>query len=111
MPDMDGFETAELISSMDFSYQIPIIFITAYRKDEMTTFKGHTMGAVDYLYKPIEPHILLSKVKIFLKIHEQNHKLEQKKLDLEKSLQERNDLLQTIQAKNIKLKLYLIRDF
>ncbi|MFW7377740.1 MAG: response regulator [Oligoflexus sp.] len=65
MPDMDGIETAELIRSMAKSRDMPIIFVTAGDVDPKLTFKGYDAGAVDFLYKPIEPHILRSKVRIF----------------------------------------------
>lgn len=66
MPDIDGFETAELIRSNKDSEHIPIIFVTAISKDQKHIFNGYDSGAVDYLFKPLDPHILISKVKIFL---------------------------------------------
>jgi PAS domain S-box-containing protein len=67
MPDMDGFETAELIRSRPRSRQIPIIFLTAYRSDAHL-FRGYDLGAVDFLFKPIIPEILRSKVSVFVEL-------------------------------------------
>jgi len=77
MPDMDGFETAELIRGNSDTGHIPIIFVTAINKEEKHIFKGYETGAVDYLFKPIEHHILKSKVQIFLELHQQKLKLEE----------------------------------
>jgi class 3 adenylate cyclase/DNA-binding response OmpR family regulator len=101
MPDMDGFETARLISQCDVSRQTPIIFVTARERDEDQTFKGYDLGAVDYLYKPINPHILLSKVKIFLRLHEQKLDLAKGKSALIKLLEEKDDLVKTVQQQYV----------
>lgn len=100
MPDMDGFETAELMSNIEMSRQIPIIFVTAFEKNELQAFKGYDLGAVDYLYKPIDAHVLLSKVRIFLSLHEQKRDLANGKSRLEKTLQEKEELVSTIQKQN-----------
>jgi PAS domain S-box-containing protein len=67
MPEMDGFETAELIRSRNRSRQTPILFLTAYRSDEQL-FRGYDLGAVDFLFKPIVPEILQSKVSVFVEL-------------------------------------------
>src|SRR5579864_4964622 len=67
MPDMDGFETAELIRSRKRSRHTPILFLTAYRSDEQL-FRGYDMGAVDFLFKPIVPEVLQSKVAVFVEL-------------------------------------------
>ena len=66
MPDMDGFETATLIRSRERSRQTPIIFLTAFSTSEQLMFKGYSLGAVDYLHKPINASILTSKVTVFV---------------------------------------------
>ncbi len=71
MPGMDGFETAELMRKNRYTETIPIIFVTAISKDKVHVFKGYKTGAVDYLFKPIEPFLLQSKVQIFLDIYYQ----------------------------------------
>src|SRR5579884_87235 len=67
MPDMDGFETAEMIRSRPRSRQTPIIFLTAYKSDAHL-FRGYHLGAVDFLFKPIVPEVLRSKVSVFVEL-------------------------------------------
>ncbi|MBV9762466.1 MAG: response regulator [Acidobacteriaceae bacterium] len=67
MPGMDGFETAELIRSRKSSRRTPILFLTGYRSDEQL-FRGYDLGAVDFLFKPIVPEILQSKVTVFVEL-------------------------------------------
>lgn len=67
MPGMDGFETAELIRSRKSSRHTPILFLTGYRSDEQL-FRGYDLGAVDFLFKPIVPEILQSKVTVFVEL-------------------------------------------
>ncbi|KQU76918.1 MULTISPECIES: response regulator [unclassified Rhizobacter] len=67
MPDIDGFETAALIRQYKRSVDTPIIFITSYA-DEMQTERGYALGAVDYIQSPVVPHILRSKVRVFVRL-------------------------------------------
>lgn len=76
MPGMDGFEVAELMRMNKKIQKVPIIFVTAISKEDKYVFKGYQAGAVDYLFKPIEPLILKSKVNFFLDIDQQKRKLE-----------------------------------
>src|SRR2546423_1006441 len=76
MPDMDGFETAELIRSRPRSRQIPILFLTGYRNEEHL-FRGYDLGAVDFLFKPIVPEVLRSKVAVFVELSRTNAKLKE----------------------------------
>jgi two-component system, cell cycle response regulator len=71
MPDMDGFETAALIRNNEDTRHIPIIFVTAISKDQKHVFSGYASGAVDYLFKPLDPDILISKVNVFLELDRQ----------------------------------------
>ncbi|OUS29724.1 hypothetical protein A9Q99_08600 [Gammaproteobacteria bacterium 45_16_T64] len=68
MPGMDGFETASLILNHPKTSHIPIIFITAFARDESLEFRGYASGAVDFMVKPINDDVLRSKVKIFLSL-------------------------------------------
>lgn len=68
MPDMDGFEVAELLSSAEETRHIPIIFVTAVNHDEFSLLKGYESGGVDYIQKPVLPKILLAKVSVFLNL-------------------------------------------
>ena len=67
MPDMDGFETAEFIRSRRRSKHTPLLFLTAYRSDEQL-FRGYDLGAVDFLFRPLVPEILQSKVRVFVEL-------------------------------------------
>jgi len=83
MPDMDGYETAELLRSVKKTSTIPIIFVTAANKEDYHVFKGYESGAVDYLFKPLEPVILTSKVRIFIELYKQRILLEEKTRELD----------------------------
>lgn len=65
MPEMDGFEAAELIRARKRSQHTPILFLTGYRNEEHL-FRGYDLGAVDFLFKPIVPEVLRSKVAVFV---------------------------------------------
>src|SRR4051812_42751123 len=71
MPDMDGFEVAEAISGFNKAKDIPIIFLSAISKEKKFITKGYTSGGIDYVTKPIDPDVLLLKVKTFYKLSEQ----------------------------------------
>lgn len=77
MPEMDGFETAELMRGAEDTKHVPIIFVTAISKDQKHVFRGYESGAVDYLFKPLDPDILLAKVNMFLELHRQKMALRQ----------------------------------
>ena len=66
MPGMNGFEVAETIKSRERSRSIPIIFLSAISKEDSYVFKGYSMGAVDYVFKPFNPDVLRSKVAVFV---------------------------------------------
>lgn len=89
MPDMNGFETAELIYQRDKLKNIPIIFITAHNEDE-AIFKGYKVGAVDFIYKPINPELLRVKVGLFVELYRKTHSL----IEQEKNLLHTNASLQ-----------------
>ncbi|WP_064791599.1 hybrid sensor histidine kinase/response regulator [Shewanella woodyi] len=76
MPGMDGFETASLILDHPKTSHIPVIFITAFARDETFEFKGYMNGAVDYLVKPINDEILKSKVGVFLELYKERLRLD-----------------------------------
>lgn len=78
MPDMDGFELAEIMRGNERTRSVPIIFVTAAPRDHYRLFKGYESGAVDFLYKPIESHILRNKADVFFQLarHKQQLALE-----------------------------------
>jgi signal transduction histidine kinase len=92
MPDMDGFETAAMIREREQSKDTPIIFLTALKSEEHL-FRGYYMGAVDYLYKPIVPEVLRSKVAVFVDLCRKNTILQKNRDALE---QKNNQLQQEI---------------
>ncbi len=75
MPGLDGFETAGLIRKRRKSRSIPIIFITAINKEEQYVYKGYTLGAVDYLFKPFDVDILRSKVIVFVDLFQKTRQI------------------------------------
>ena len=77
MPEMDGFELAELMRGSERTRHVPIIFVTAGARDQQRLFKGYDSGAVDFLFKPIEAHILKSKAEVFCQLHRQKQQLAQ----------------------------------
>jgi signal transduction histidine kinase len=90
MPNLNGFETAALIYERQKLKHIPIIFITANNYGEENVFKGYKMGAVDYIYKPVNPDLLRAKVAVFVDLYRKNHTLlaqEQKLIFINKNLE------------------------
>jgi two-component system sensor histidine kinase/response regulator len=86
MPDMDGFELAELMRGSDRTRHVPIIFVTAGVRDQYRLFKGYDTGAVDFLYKPIDPHILKSKADVFFQLYRQKQQLARQLEELTETL-------------------------
>ncbi len=70
MPGLDGFETAEYIRRRERTQHLPIIFLTAIDKETHHVFRGYSVGAVDYIFKPFDPDILRSKVSVFVELHQ-----------------------------------------
>ena len=68
MPGMDGFEVATLMRGHERTRHVPLIFVTAISKDRQHIFSGYDSGAVDYLFKPLDPHVIRSKVAVFLEL-------------------------------------------
>ncbi|MFL5467266.1 MAG: ATP-binding protein [Gemmatimonadaceae bacterium] len=101
MPGMNGFEVAEIIKSRERSRTIPIIFLSAISKEDAYVFKGYSMGAVDYVFKPFNPDVLRSKVSVFVDLFVKQRELqrqsellrEAEKRELE--LEHRTSLLET----------------
>ena len=76
MPEMNGFELAELIKQRKKTADVPIIFLTAYYSDDQHVLEGYSTGAVDYLHKPINPTVLRSKVDVFVELYTRNAQCE-----------------------------------
>ena len=88
MPVMDGFETAEIIRKNKKSRHIPIIFITAIGREDLFITKAYEAGAVDFMYKPINPQVLICKVNIFVELYKQKQELEKTGLVLHEKIGE-----------------------
>lgn len=110
MPSLNGFETAALIYEREKLRHIPIIFITANSYGEENIFKGYMAGAVDYIYKPVNPSLLRAKVSVFIDLYRKNHQLlvQEQKLkvinkNLENEIQERKNSEDKIKELNRQL--------
>jgi two-component system sensor histidine kinase/response regulator len=75
MPEMDGFELAELLRGSERTRHIPLIFVTAGAREQQRMFKGYELGAVDFIYKPIEPIIVKNKADVFFELYRQRQQL------------------------------------
>lgn len=101
MPEMDGFEVASYLKRVKRTADVPIIFVTAISKEKKHMQHGYDVGAVDYLAKPIDPELLLSKVAVFLKMQEQKREIAEKNSELvhfASTLEEERKNLQQAQA-------------
>jgi signal transduction histidine kinase len=90
MPNLNGFETAAMIYERERLRHIPIIFITANNYGEENLFRGYRAGAVDYIYKPVNPELLRAKVAVFVDLYRKNQRLlaqEQKLVAINRSLE------------------------
>ncbi len=84
MPNMDGYELAQFIRDDERHKLLPIIFVSAIMKDDFHIFKGYESGSVDYLSKPFNPHVLTSKVKVFVQLAQNQFELK-KAIEKEKN--------------------------
>jgi light-regulated signal transduction histidine kinase (bacteriophytochrome) len=110
MPNLNGFETAQLIYEREKLRHIPIVFITANSLGEEHMFKGYSTGAVDYIYKPVNPELLRAKVGVYIDLYTKNHQLmaQEKKLiainkNLENEIRERKMSEEQVNELNRKL--------
>jgi CheY-like chemotaxis protein len=78
MPGMDGYETAQIIRSRDQTKGIPIVFLSAVNKETEHLLRGYAMGAVDYVFKPVDPIVLRSKVAVFVDLFAKTKEVERK---------------------------------
>ena len=78
MPGMDGYETAQIIRSREQTKGIPIVFLSAVNKEAEHLLRGYSMGAVDYVFKPVDPIVLRSKVAVFVDLFAKTKEIERK---------------------------------
>src|SRR5215510_3188775 len=93
MPGMNGFELAELMRGAERTRRVPIIFLTAAATDEQRCFRGYEAGAVDFLIKPIAPHVLRSKAEVFFELYRQRQQVACQRDELRRIAEERERLL------------------
>ncbi|WP_276372578.1 ATP-binding protein [Chryseolinea sp. H1M3-3] len=113
MPNLNGFETASLIYEREKLKHIPIIFITANNFGDENMFKGYQTGAVDYIYKPINPDILRAKVGVLIELYKKTrllHEQEQKLIAINRSLENEVKDRKTSEEKVIQLNKQLIQN-
>src|SRR3954466_14804938 len=91
MPGMDGFETAALIHDHPRFERIPIIFVTGVHVTEFDRLKGYQAGAIDYVYIPVVPEILRSKVAVLIELDRQRRALRGVNKELAESIRQLED--------------------
>jgi signal transduction histidine kinase len=104
MPTMDGFETANLIHQHPRYEKTPIIFVTAVHINDLDRLKGYELGAVDYVYIPVVPEILRSKVAVLVELYRNRRELRDKNEDLRRAneeLERANDLLRAEKTREL----------
>jgi signal transduction histidine kinase len=89
MPGMDGYETAQIIRGREQTKRIPIVFLSAVNKEKEHLIRGYSMGAVDYVFKPVEPVVLRSKVAVFVDLFLMTQEI-QRKAEQEQNLLDAN---------------------
>jgi len=100
MPDLDGFETANLIRERDRSRDTPIIFLTALSRSEDNVFRGYELGAVDYIFKPFHAEILRSKVNVFVELFRKREAFKRQATELSRLIKQ-NELILRAAAEGV----------
>jgi signal transduction histidine kinase len=99
MPGMDGFEVMEMMQGSSRTKDIPVIFLSAISKEKKYISRGFETGAVDYITKPVDPDLLIMKVKTFLKLHEQKQELRRIRDMLSREVEIRKEAQDNLEAK------------
>src|ERR1043165_1095397 len=86
MTGMDGYETAQIIRGREQTKRIPIVFLSAVNKEKEHLMRGYSMGAVDYVFKPVEPVVLRSKVAVFVDLFLMTQEIQRKAAQEQKLL-------------------------
>jgi len=93
MPVMNGFELAEAMRGTERTKRIPIVFVSAAGRDLNYAFRGYESGAVDFLYKPLDPHAVRSKANVFIELFRQRLALQAAHAELERAVRMRDDFM------------------
>jgi signal transduction histidine kinase len=96
MPSMNGFELAELMRGTERTRSIPIVFVSAAGHELNYAFRGYESGAVDFLYKPLDPLAVRSKVNVFVDLFRQRQELQAAKAELQRAVSMRDDFMSLI---------------
>jgi len=107
MPGMNGYELALKMNEERLGDKVPIIFLTANFVDKLQVFEGYNYGAVDYIFKPIESHILICKINIFLDLFNQKQAIIQNTVQLKESADELNRLNAALKKSESKYRSYI----
>jgi two-component system sensor histidine kinase UhpB len=107
MPVMNGYELALKMNEERSDDKVPIIFLTANFVDKLQVFEGYNTGAVDYIFKPVESHILICKINIFLDLFNQKQAIIQNAVKLKESAEELNRLNVALKKSEAKYKSYI----
>ncbi|GGE12127.1 hybrid sensor histidine kinase/response regulator [Sphingobacterium cellulitidis] len=99
MPEMDGYEVAEFLSSTKKTKDIPIIFLSAVNREKKYITKGYDSGGIDYITKPVDPDILLLKVKTFYRLYEQTAALYKMQEELQREVEWRKSSQKELSSK------------
>ncbi len=107
MPVMSGYDLAIRLNENRTNNKIPVVFLTAYYSDEANLNEGYNSGAVDYLNKPVNSHILLCKVQVFLELYKQKHDLKESADKLRIAVDELLNLQKVIKASEEKYRMFI----
>jgi signal transduction histidine kinase len=103
MPGMSGFELATMIRRRERTRTVPILFLTARMMDQEDVLRGYSVGAVDYLTKPIEPQVLRTKIAVFVELFRKRRALARMNLELQRQIGERQRVGDALERANTEL--------
>jgi signal transduction histidine kinase len=107
MPGMSGFDLAAMIRRRQRTQQVPILFLTARMLDKQDELKGYSVGAVDYLTKPIDPQVLRSKIAVFIELYRKRRALARANMELQRQITERQKMSDQLRRSNDELELHI----
>jgi len=103
MPGMSGFDLATMIKRRERTRQVPILFLTARMLDKQDELRGYSVGAVDYLTKPLDPQILRSKIAVFVELYRKRRAVSRMNLELQRQIAERQRMAEALKRGNDEL--------
>ena len=103
MPGMSGFDLATMIKRRERTRQVPILFLTARMLDKQDEMRGYSVGAVDYLTKPLDPQILRSKIAVFVELYRKRRALSRMNVELQRQIGERQRMADALRRGNEEL--------